>query len=67
MEAVLRGMRANSSKATITISSQQEVSMTMPMLVVAISIMINKTAMRSNNQKQLVHLTLEAFEDKYEI
>ena len=60
-------MRANSSRATITISSQQEVSMTMPMLVVAISTMINKTAMRSNNQKRLVHLTLEAFEDKYEI
>ena len=41
--------------------------MTMPMVAVVISIMTNRTTMHSNSQKQLVHLTLEAFEDKYEI
>lgn len=46
----------NSSRTSITISSQQEVSTTMPM-VEAISIMINRTTMLSNNQKELVHLT----------
>jgi hypothetical protein len=58
-------MTANNSRTTITISSQQEVNTTMPMVVVAISIMINRTAMHSNNRKQLVHLTLVAFEDEY--
>jgi hypothetical protein len=56
-------MTVNNSKTTITISSQQEVNMTMPMVEVVINIMINRTTMYSNNQKQLVHLTLEAFED----